>query len=57
MKLFNAVWRALKIQHVYIERFYTKLTKEINPEDKENLKEWQPGNIIVKSNNEHAAMV
>ena len=53
----NIDFRRVKNQHVYFERFYTKLTTEVNPDDKENLKEWQPGDIIVKSNNEHVAMV
>ncbi|PYZ95337.1 DUF1287 domain-containing protein [Salipaludibacillus keqinensis] len=43
----NIDFRRVPNQYVYFERFAESLTKELIPGDIENLKEWQPGDIVV----------
>lgn len=53
----NIDFRRVKNQNVYFKKYYTNLTTEVNPSDDNNLKEWQSGDIVVKRNNEHIAMI
>jgi len=43
----NIDFRRVPNQYVYFERFAESLTKELIPGDVENLKEWQPGDIVL----------
>jgi uncharacterized protein len=43
----NIDFRRVPNQHVYFERFTESLTTDLIPGDIENLKEWQPGDIVV----------
>lgn len=43
----NIDFRRVPNQHVFFERFAESLTTELKPGDVENLKEWQPGDIVV----------
>ena len=53
----NIDFRRVKNQKVYFKKYYEELTTEIDVDDVENLKEWQPGDIIVKRNEEHVAIL
>ncbi len=43
----NIDFRRVPNQYVYFERFTESLTTELIPKDIENLRQWQPGDIIV----------
>ncbi|MCF6139214.1 DUF1287 domain-containing protein [Pseudalkalibacillus berkeleyi] len=43
----NIDFRRVPNQNVYFQRFAESLTTELIPGDVENLKEWQPGDIVV----------
>jgi uncharacterized protein len=43
----NIDFRRVPNQNVYFKRFTESLTTELIPGDIENLKEWQPGDIVV----------
>jgi uncharacterized protein len=43
----NIDFRRVPNQNVYFQRFADALTTELIPGDVENLKEWQPGDIVV----------
>ncbi|WP_245805773.1 DUF1287 domain-containing protein [Bacillus alkalicellulosilyticus] len=43
----NIDFRRVPNQFVYFERFTESLTTELIPGDLDNLKEWQPGDIVV----------
>ncbi|MGJ9385349.1 DUF1287 domain-containing protein [Salipaludibacillus sp. CF4.18] len=43
----NIDFRRVPNQYVYFERFAESKTKELIPGDVENLKEWQPGDIVL----------
>lgn len=43
----NIDFRRVPNQMTFFERHATKLTTEINPYDKENLEQWQGGDIVV----------
>lgn len=43
----NIDFRRVPNQYVYFERFSESLTTELIPGDINNLKEWQPGDIVV----------
>jgi uncharacterized protein len=43
----NIDFRRVPNQHVFFQRYAKKLTTELIPGDIENLKEWQPGDIVV----------
>lgn len=43
----NIDFRRVPNQNVYFQRFTQSLTTELIPGDVENLKEWQPGDIVV----------
>lgn len=53
----NIDFRRVKNQKVYFKKYYEELTTEIDVDDIENLKQWQPGDIIVKRNEEHVAIL
>lgn len=53
----NIDFRRVKNQHVFFKKYYINLTTEVNPNDESNLKEWQPGDIVVKNSNEHIAII
>ncbi|SDZ25151.1 hypothetical protein SAMN05421736_108108 [Evansella caseinilytica] len=43
----NIDFRRVPNQYVFFERFAESLTTELIPWDEDNLKEWQPGDIVV----------
>lgn len=43
----NIDFRRVPNQNVYFQRFAESLTTEVIPGDVENLKQWQPGDIVV----------
>ncbi|SCZ02408.1 DUF1287 domain-containing protein [Alkaliphilus peptidifermentans] len=43
----NIDFRRVPNQYVFFERFTQSLTTELIPRDIENLKQWQPGDIVV----------
>lgn len=43
----NIDFRRVPNLDVFLKRFATSLTKEIKPGDIENLRQWQPGDIVV----------
>jgi|LSQX01.1.fsa_nt_gb uncharacterized protein YijF (DUF1287 family) len=54
----NIDFRRIKNLRVFFDRHATVLTTEIKPGDEENLKEWQPGDIVVFDDPmEHIAIV
>lgn len=53
----NIDFRRVKNQYVYFEKYYTKLTTEVIPNDIDNLSKWQPGDIVVKKEGEHVAII
>ncbi|WDV44326.1 DUF1287 domain-containing protein [Clostridiaceae bacterium M8S5] len=48
----NIDFRRVPNQYVYFKRHMNSLTTEVIPRDKENLKQWQPGDIIVLTDND-----
>ena len=50
-------FRRVPNQLVFFGRFGISLTKEVNPEDLENLKEWQGGDIVTIDRPQHIAIV
>ncbi len=53
----NIDFRRVKNQHVFFEKYATSLTTEVKPYNKNNLFQWQAGDIIVLNNSEHVAIV
>ncbi|WP_353892684.1 DUF1287 domain-containing protein [Proteinivorax hydrogeniformans] len=53
----NIDFRRVPNQYVFFERFAESLTTEIIPGDIENLKKWQPGDIVVFKGLNHVAIV
>ena len=49
----NIDFRRVPNQYVFFERFLEKLTTEIIPGDIENLRQWQPGDIVVYLEGQH----
>mgnify|MGYP002335715251 FL=1 len=43
----NIDFRRVPNLQVYFKKYHNSLTKEIKPWDKENLKSWQPGDIVI----------
>lgn len=43
----NIDFRRVKNLEVFFNKYATLITKELKPGDAENLKEWQPGDIII----------
>lgn len=53
----NIDFRRVKNQKVLFKKYYKDLTTEIDLDDEENLKQWQPGDIVVKDQEEHVAIL
>jgi uncharacterized protein len=53
----NIDFRRVKNQLVYFRKFAQNLTTEVIPFDKENLKEWQAGDIVVLEKTDHIAVI
>lgn len=53
----NIDFRRVPNQEVFFSRFGKVLTNEINPNDPDNLKEWQPGDIVSIRNPEHIGII
>ena len=53
----NIDFRRVKNQLVFFQRNATELTLEVIPNDAENLKQWQGGDIIVLHNPDHVAVI
>lgn len=51
----NIDFRRVKNQMVFFEKYAQSLTLDVIPYDKENLKQWQAGDIVVL--NEHIAVI
>ena len=53
----NIDFRRVKNQYVFFKKYAQNLTIEVYPVDKENLKEWQRGDIVVLKNPDHIAII
>lgn len=53
----NIDFRRVKNQLVYLKKFAESLTMEVIPYDKNNLVQWQPGDIVVLKDTEHIAII
>lgn len=53
----NIDFRRVKNQYVFFTKYAQNLTIEVYPGDKENLKEWQRGDIVVLKNPDHIAII
>lgn len=53
----NIDFRRVGNQYVFFERFCEVLTTEVIPGDIENLKQWQPGDIVVFEGLKHVAII
>lgn len=53
----NIDFRRVKNQHVFFQKFATSLTTEVKPYNKQNLYEWQAGDIVVLHKSEHVAII
>ncbi len=53
----NIDFRRVKNQIVFFEKYGESLTREVKPYDKNNLYQWQPGDIVVLNKTEHVAIV
>lgn len=53
----NIDFRRVPNHIVFFKRFGTTLTNEINPDDLENLKQWQGGDIVTIDRPQHIAVV
>lgn len=53
----NIDFRRVPNQYVFFERFCEVLTTELIPRDIENLKQWQPGDIVVFEGLKHVAII
>lgn len=53
----NIDFRRVKNQHVFLKKYATSLTLEVNPYDKNNLAQWQRGDIVVLKDTEHVAII
>lgn len=53
----NIDFRRVSNLYVYFKKYAASITTELKPNDIENLKEWQPGDIITFDHSEHIAIV
>jgi uncharacterized protein YijF (DUF1287 family) len=53
----NIDFRRVKNQHVFFQKYAASFTTEVKPYNKENLYQWQAGDIIVLNNGDHVAIV
>lgn len=49
----NIDFRRVPNQYIYFKRKMKNMTTEVIPNDKDNLKLWQPGDIVVLTNEKH----
>jgi uncharacterized protein YijF (DUF1287 family) len=53
----NIDFRRVPNLYVYFKKYAVSITTELKPNDMENLREWQPGDIITFAHSEHIAVV
>jgi uncharacterized protein len=53
----NIDFRRVRNQQVFFRKYAKNLTMEVKPFDKDNLGEWQPGDIVVLKGIDHVAIV
>lgn len=53
----NIDFRRVKNQYQFFKKYMENLTIELIPYDKENLKEWQGGDIVILSRPDHIAVI
>lgn len=53
----NIDFRRVPNLYVYFKKYAQSVTLKLKPNDVENLKEWQPGDILTFDNREHIAIV
>jgi uncharacterized protein YijF (DUF1287 family) len=53
----NIDFRRVKNQYVYFKKYAESLTTEVIPYDKNNLAQWQAGDIVVVNNFKHIAII
>ncbi|WP_368490394.1 DUF1287 domain-containing protein [Clostridium sp. BJN0013] len=53
----NIDFRRVANLYVYFKKYAASITTELKPNDIENLKEWQPGDIVTFEHSEHIAIV
>ncbi|WPC44244.1 DUF1287 domain-containing protein [Clostridium sp. JS66] len=53
----NIDFRRVPNLYVYFKKYAQNITTELKPNDIDNLKEWQPGDILTFDNKEHIAIV
>jgi len=53
----NIDFRRVKNLYVFFSKYAQKLTTDVIPYDKENLEQWQGGDIVIYGNQEHIAII
>lgn len=53
----NIDFRRVPNLYVYFKKYALNITTELKPNDIENLKEWQPGDILTFDSSEHIAII
>lgn len=53
----NIDFRRVPNLYVYFKKYAQSITTELKPNNIDNLKEWQPGDILTFDNREHIAIV
>ncbi len=53
----NIDFRRVSVLYIYFKNHAASITTQLKPNDFENLKQWQPGDILTFDNSEHIAVV
>ncbi|MBS4537251.1 DUF1287 domain-containing protein [Clostridium sp. D2Q-11] len=53
----NIDFRRVKNQHVFFNKYGKNLTLDVIPYDNENLKQWQPGDLVILKKPDHIAVI
>ncbi|WP_446899788.1 DUF1287 domain-containing protein [Clostridium sp. LBM24168] len=53
----NIDFRRVPNLYVYLKKYASSITTELKPNNIDNLKQWQPGDILTFDHSEHIAIV